>query len=245
MIDFFKAPMPIEPAPVESRTGLIRHGGLALAAAAIVLAPFAARTYAQDEMGFDRPLLLAEANDAQRAVLESADRHILVVRHAFKTSPDCNAIDCQLSADGEAQVAVLAGLLGETPVDAAYSSAACRAADTAAAGGLWVTMHRAADTYALACGGGTVDRTRDQAMTEARDGLARWTIVGEHSNTTCLWVAAFAGDDASIEAGCVEGRLDHDAYGDVFWLHRVAGEWAVIVLPRAFDIDITVDDSAH
>ena len=244
MPHLFKTPMPIEAIPPQSRAGLMRHSGIALAAAVVLLSPMVPFAYGQGAE-FERPFLLAEADEADRAALENADRHILVVRHALKTSPDCNAIDCQLSADGEAQVAALSGLLGETPVDAAYASAACRAANTAEAGGAWVAMHRAADTYAIACGGGTVERTRDEAITEAREGLARWTIVGEHSNTTCLWVAAFVGEDGVAETDCEDGSLDHDAYGDVFWLHRTSGSWSLTVLDDAFALDSTMDNDAH
>ena len=188
-MNFFNTPHAMDPAPTESRAQIMRHSGLAVLAAILLLAPLAPFAYAQSQAAFDRPALLAEADDVLRADLERADRHILIVRHAYKVSPDCNAIDCALSETGEAQVAALAALIGEPPVDAAYSSAACRAAETAEAGGLWVTMHRAADTYALACGGGTVD-----------------------------------------------------AYGDVFWLYRLDGQWLATVLDDAFLIE---DASAH
>lgn len=236
-LKLFASPRLIEPAPAQTRRFLTRHSGLALAAAAILLAPLAPYAYGQAAQAFDRPVLLAAAPETARSALEQADRHILVVRHARKADESCNAIDCPLGEPGEAMVAELAALIGEPPVDAALASAACRTVATAEAGGVWVTMHRAADTYALACGGGTVDQTRTAAMTEARESLARWTLVGEHSNTACLWVAAFAGDQAADSAGCVDGALEHDAYGDVFWLHRVAGDWQVALLPRVFDVD--------
>lgn len=233
----FESPLEMDPEPATARASLLRHSGLALLASALVLSPLVPYAYGQTAAGFDRPGLLAAAPEDSRAVLESADRHILVVRHARKADESCNAIDCPLGEPGEAMVNALGALIGEPPVDAALASAACRTVETAEAGGSWVTMHRAADSYALACGGGTVDRTRTEAMSEARDSHARWTLVGEHSNTTCLWVAAFAGDAAAEDAGCVEGALPSTAYGDVFWLYRTAGEWQVALLPRVFDVD--------
>lgn len=242
LLTLFAKPQPVEPAPAQTRRVLLRHSALAVAAAAILLAPLAPYAYGQAAQGFDRPALLAAAPETARAALEQADRHILVVRHARKGDESCNAIDCPLSETGEAMVAELASLIGEPPVDSALASAACRAVATAEAGGTWVTMHRAADTYGLACGGGTVDQTRSEAMTDARGSLARWTLVGEHSNTACLWVSAFAGDEAADRAGCVDGALESDAYGDVFWLYRVAGDWQVALLPGVFDVDAVVTE---
>ena len=84
---------------------------------------------------FDRPALLALADPALQPALEAADQHVLVVRHARKTSPDCNGMSCPLSAQGEAMVVRLTELIGAPPVDRAYASAACRTRLTAAAGG--------------------------------------------------------------------------------------------------------------
>lgn len=188
--------------------------------------------------GFDRPALLALADAADRDALRAADRHILVVRHARKIAPDCNGMECPLSDRGEAMVARLSELLGDTPVDRAYASAACRTRLTAAAGHADIVAHRAVDDYPADCTPGeTVDRLRSAAFAEARDGAARWSLAGEHSNTTCLWLAEFAGPQAAEEAGCDEGRLAHDAYGDVFWLYRGESGWDLTVLPGAFEVD--------
>lgn len=186
---------------------------------------------------FDRPTLLGLADAADREALLAAGRHILVVRHARKIAPDCNGMDCPLSERGEAMVARLSVLLGEIPVDRAYASAACRTRLTAAAGHASVTAHRAGDDYPADCTPGeTVDRLRAAAFAEARDGDARWTLVGEHSNTTCLWLAEFAGAEAAQTAGCEDGRLPHGAYGDVFWLYRADDGWGLTVLPGAFEV---------
>jgi|GEM_PF-1892862 len=187
---------------------------------------------------FDRPALLALADAADRDALRAADRHILVVRHARKIAPDCNGMECPLSDRGEAMVARLSALLGETPVDRAYASAACRTRLTAAAGHADIVAHRAGDDYPADCTPGeTVDRLRSTAFAEARAEDARWTLVGEHSNTSCLWLGEFAGTEAAQDAGCEDGRLPHDAYGDVFWLHRGADGWDLTVLPGAFEVD--------
>ena len=187
---------------------------------------------------FDRPALLDLADAADREALQAAGQHILVVRHARKIAPDCNGMDCPLSERGEAMVARLSALLGKVPVDRAYASAACRTRLTAGAGHAAVTAHRAVDDYPADCTpGATVDRLRATAFAEARAGEARWTLVGEHSNTTCLWLAEFAGEAAAQDAGCEDGRLPHDAYGDVFWLYRHDDGWDLTVLPGAFEVD--------
>ena len=208
--------------------------------AVLVMLPFGALAMTQeaDDGLFDRPFLLGGAPDDLHDEIESADRHILVVRHARKESEDCNAIECPLGEPGQAMVATLAELIGDEPVDAAYASAACRTAATAEAGGAWVMMHRAGDNYPLACGGGTVDRTRAEAINDARESLNRWTLVAEHSNTVCLWVASFAGRDAALEAGCSEeGSVGSEAYGDIYWLYRVNGQWHAVTLPGVFDAE--------
>lgn len=206
--------------------------------AVLVMLPFGALAMTQETDGlFDRPYLLGGAPDDLHEEIEAADRHILVVRHARKESEDCNAIECPLGQTGLVMVVTLSELLGDEPVDAAYSSAACRTSQTAEAGGAWVMMHRAADNYPLACGGGTVDRTRAEAINDARESLNRWTLVAEHSNTVCLWVASFAGETAATEAGCsAEGSVGSEAYGDIYWLYRVDGQWHAVTLPGVFDV---------
>ena len=205
----------------------------------LVFLTLAAAGSADAEAGdFDRPALLALAGEADRDALRAADRHILVVRHARKIAPDCNGMECPLSARGEAMVARLSALLGETPVERAYASAACRTRLTAAAGHAGILAHRAGDDYPADCTPGeTVDRLRSTAFAEARADEARWTLVGEHSNTSCLWLSEFAGPEAADHAGCENGRLPHDAYGDVFWLYRTGGNWSLAVLPGAFEVD--------
>jgi hypothetical protein len=197
----------------------------------------AACTAEAPEVEFDRagllPFLAADQQDAVRA----ADRHILVVRHARKIAPDCNALDCPLSPRGESMVTRLSEVVGETPVDAAYSSAACRTLLTAQAGHLPVVVHQAADGYETGCTEGeTVSRQRSEAFAEALDADNRWTIVAEHSNTSCSWVSQFAGEDAAGSAGCIDGRLPHDAYGQIYWLYRTNNAWNVAVLADAFEV---------
>ncbi|MEN0653457.1 MULTISPECIES: hypothetical protein [Hyphobacterium] len=237
MPHLFTPPVRDEAAPPLFNT---RRIALAFAGlAALVMSPFAALAMTQtQEMMFDRPLLLAQAPEDRVSDLLSADRHILVVRHARKQSEDCNAIECPLGEPGQAMVAVLSTLIGDRPVDAAYASAACRTAATAEAGGAWVMMHRAGDDYPLACGGGTVDRTRAEAINDARESLNRWTLAAEHSNTVCLWVTSFAGEVAASEAGCsAEGSVGSEAYGDIYWLYRVGGQWHAVTLPGVFDAE--------
>lgn len=211
--------------------------GLAVAA----MLPFIPFAHAQttDDL-FDRPFLLGGAPDELHDEIARADRHILVVRHARKEAEDCNAIECPLGEPGQAMVAGLAELIGDEPVDAAYSSAACRTAQTAEAGGAWVMMHRAGDNYPLACGGGTVDRLRGEAINDARESLNRWTLVAEHSNTVCHWVTSFAGAEAATEAGCNdEGSVGSEAYGDIYWLYRLNGQWHAVTLPGVFNVEVS------
>jgi len=187
---------------------------------------------------FDRPALLELAPADVQADIAASGRHILVVRHAYKISPDCNGMECPLSEAGEAMVTRLSGLLGETPVDRAYASAACRTRLTAAAGHAEVVAHQAVDGYAADCTpGATIERQRSAAFAEARDGDARWTLAGEHSNTSCLWLAEFAGVAAAETAGCEEGRLPETAYGDIYWLYQSGGDWQLTVLPGAFSVE--------
>lgn len=189
-------------------------------------------------LAFDRPGLLNLADDGVQHELLTADRHILVVRHARKVSPDCNALDCQLSPQGEAMVANLSVLLGDTPVDRAYASAACRTVLTADAGGADVVPHQALDGYETGCEAGeTISRQRGDAFLDAVESEARWSIVGEHSNTVCLWMAEFAGPEAAETAGCSEGRVASDAYGHVYWLYRLGDSWGLTVLESAFEAD--------
>lgn len=186
---------------------------------------------------FDRPDLLAQADPDTTAALASADRHILVVRHARKISEDCNALDCPLSPRGEAMVDALSGVLGEEPVGSAFASAACRTSLTAAAGGITPVGHQALDGYTTGCTPGeTVERTRAAAFEEARTSDVRWTLVGEHSNTVCMWMAEFAGAEAAGEAGCSDGRVPSSAYGNVYWLYRAEGTWHLTTLPGAFEV---------
>ena len=86
------------------------------------------------------------------------------------------------------------------------------------------------------CGGGVAERTRRDALAEVAGSDARWTLIAEHSNTTCGWLAAIAG--AGILAGtpCESGRLASSDYGDIFWLHGRDGSWELTVLRGAFDV---------
>lgn len=186
---------------------------------------------------FDRPGLLALLPDGLSDPVGHADRHILIVRHARKISDDCNALDCPLSPEGETMVASLASLIGAPPVDAAYSSAACRTLRTAEAGGLAVVVHQAADGLESGCTPeDLVERSRADAFAEAASSDLRWTLVAEHSNTSCQWIVEFAGEAAAGQAGCTDGRLPDDAYGAIYWLYRDQGDWHVTVLPGAFDL---------
>jgi hypothetical protein len=187
---------------------------------------------------FDRPALLELAPAGMADDIRTADRHILVVRHARKVSPDCNALACPLSAQGEAMVARLDGLLGLPDMDQARSSAACRTLRTAEAGGGSVIVHQTADGLESGCSADDlVTRSRADAFAEAAASQARWTLVAEHSNTTCLWLSQFAGLAASEAVGCSDGRLVDAAYGDIFWLYRLDGVWQLTALPAAFEVD--------
>ena len=187
--------------------------------------------------GFDRPALLELAPADLVADLRRADRHILVVRHARKISPECNALDCPLSAQGDAMVTRLSELVGTPEIDQAFSSAACRTLRTAEAGGHAVIVHQAGDGLETGCAADeVVTRSRAEAFADAEASDAVWTLVAEHSNTSCLWLAQFAGLPASEMAGCSEGRLAGTAYGDIFWLYSVDGAWQLTVLPGVFEV---------
>ena len=186
---------------------------------------------------FDRPGLMALANEDVQSDLRAADRHILVVRHARKISEDCNALNCPLSPLGDSMAAKLATVIGQPAVDAAYSSAACRTLLTAQAGGLDPVLHQAADGYEVGCiEGDVITRARSEAFEEATNSDNRWTIVGEHSNTSCLWISQFVGEEDVASAGCVEGRLPSSAYGHVYWLYRTDNQWNLTVLSGAFEV---------
>lgn len=191
-----------------------------------------------DRVPFDRPGLLERAAEGQQHELRAADRHILVVRHARKVAPDCNALDCGLSERGTAMVARLAETVGPEPFGAAFASSACRTMLTAAAGGVEVVAHQPVDGMGEGCSPGEpITRTRAEAFQEAYDSEARWTIAGEHSNTSCLWLAEFAGAEAATASGCSDGRLSSDAYGHIYWLYRLEGVWRLTVLEGAFEVE--------
>ncbi|SDM16761.1 histidine phosphatase family protein [Maricaulis salignorans] len=204
----------------------------------VLLSILAACAGPETMAGFDRPGLLERAPADRSADLQRAERHILVVRHARKISSDCNALDCPLSPQGEAMVARLAELIGTPAVDQAYASAACRTLRTAEAGGQAVIVHQAGDGMEAGCAAqDVITRNRATAFADAAASDARWTLVGEHSNTSCLWLAQFAGPEASQAVGCSDGRLADHAYGDIFWLYQLDGGWQVTVLPSAFEVD--------
>lgn len=210
------------------RTGLIAVTTIALGFV------FSATALASD--AFDRPALLRAASAAVRADIASADRHILVVRHARKADESCNALDCPLGESGLAMVERLDILLGEPDFDAVFSSSACRTYQTALPAGD-VVQHAAAPSAAEMCGGGIADRTRAEALNAAVSSDVRWTFVAEHSNTSCGWVAGIAGPDTLEGTLCAGGQLESGDYGDIFWLYRTAGSWRLEVLEAAFDID--------
>lgn len=210
------------------RTGLIAVTTIALGFV------FSATALASDE--FDRPALLRAASAAVRADIASADRHILVVRHARKADESCNALDCPLGESGLAMVERLDILLGEPDFDAVFSSSACRTYQTALPAGD-VVQHAAAPSAAEMCGGGIADRTRAEALNAAVSSDVRWMFVAEHSNTSCGWVAGIAGPDTLEGTLCAGGRLESGDYGDIFWLYRTDGSWRLEVLEAAFDTD--------
>ncbi|GJL96891.1 MAG: hypothetical protein DHS20C06_07080 [Hyphobacterium sp.] len=206
----------------------------AIAIATIALG-FVVTAAAMAQSTFDRADLLSVADAAVRENLISADRHVLIVRHARKADEDCNALDCPLGENGLAMVARLDALLGQPDFDAVYSSGACRTFETASAAGTAV-QHAAVARAPQMCGGGIAERSRDDAISDARDGDARWTIVAEHSNTSCGWVEAIAGADALTDTLCESGQLTSADYGDIFWLYRLDGEWRVTELQEAFEV---------
>lgn len=185
--------------------------------------------------GFARSTLLDLARPEVQAGLVSADRHVLIVRHARKVSEDCNALDCPLGEAGEEMVSRLDTLLGSADFDTVLSSSACRTYETARAAGD-VLQHAAAPTATALCGGGEAERSRADALNGVLSSDARWTFVAEHSNTTCGWVAAIAGQESLAGTPCESGRLNSADYGDVFWLHQVDGSWRLTVLEDAFDV---------
>jgi phosphohistidine phosphatase SixA len=184
---------------------------------------------------FDRSELLQAAQEDELDALRQADRHILVVRHARKIDEACNGLECELSARGNAMVDRLGVLLGPRPMDAVLASSACRTVLTARAGHADVVQHQPAPGLDQACGSDEpVTRSRAIAMLETEESRARWTLVVEHSNTVCTWIAAFAPDARSA---CEEGSLPSSAYGDIFWLHRLDGDWHLVTLDDAFDVE--------
>ncbi|MEE2526736.1 histidine phosphatase family protein [Hyphobacterium sp. HN65] len=185
--------------------------------------------------GFDRMSLLELAGADEQAAIRAADRHILLVRHARKVYEECNALDCPLGEAGIAMVERLDALLGEPDFDAVYSSGACRSVDTVIIAGD-VVQHAAAARAPGMCGGGEAERTREDAIAEAAASDARWTIVAEHSNTTCTWLAAIAGEATLAGTPCESGRLASSDYGDIFWLYHTGESWDLAVLRGVFDV---------
>ncbi|WP_421784755.1 histidine phosphatase family protein [Hyphobacterium sp.] len=211
---------------------LMRTAAFALATIAIGLIASAS---AAAQAAFDRPALLALSNADLAEAITMADRHVLIVRHARKVSEDCNALDCPLGDDGEAMVARLDALLGTPDFDAVYSSSACRTYETALAAGP-VVQHAAAPSARGMCGGGVAERERADALQDAVASNARWTLIAEHSNTSCGWVAAIAGEAVLADTPCDGGQLASSDYGDIFWLYRQGEGWHLTVLERAFDV---------
>jgi len=207
----------------------------ALFAVATIALGFVFSASAMADNEFDRVGLLEAAGDEARTDIMAADRHILIVRHARKAEESCNALDCPLGENGLAMVARLDVLLGEPDFDAIYSSGACRTYETALPAGA-VIQHAAAARAPAMCGGGIAERMRDDAIAEAVASDARWTFVAEHSNTSCSWVAAVAGEDALAGTLCDSGQLTSADYGDIFWLYRVGEVWTLEVLEGAFEV---------
>lgn len=211
---------------------LLRTVGFAMATILIgVIMSVSARA----DDGFDRRGLLELADAADQAAILAADRHILLVRHARKVSEDCNALDCPLGEAGEAMVERLDAILGAPDFDAVFSSGACRTYETARVAGD-VVQHAAAESAPEMCGGGIAERSRSDALAEVSVSDARWTLIAEHSNTTCGWLAAIAGAEILGGTPCESGRLASSDYGDIFWLHETGGQWQLTVLRRAFDV---------
>ncbi|WP_421789455.1 histidine phosphatase family protein [Hyphobacterium sp.] len=217
------------------RTGHRTYWQTAAFAALTVLAGLLLSAPVLAQECFDRAELLSLTGDADRPRLIAADRHVLIVRHARKVSEDCNALDCPLGIAGQAMVTRLDTLLGPEDFDAVYSSSACRTYETALAAGP-VEQHAAAPSATALCGGGEADRSRADAQVDVSSSDARWTLVAEHSNTTCGWVGAIAGEDALAGTLCESGRLSSADYGDIFWLHRIDGVWQLTVLEGVFDV---------
>lgn len=204
-------------------------------AVATILAGVIMSVSARAQDGFDRMGLLELAHAEDQAAIRSADRHILLVRHARKISEDCNALDCPLGEAGVAMVERLDTLLGEPDFDAVYSSGACRSVNTVEIAGP-VIQHAAAERAPGMCGGGDAIRSREVAIAEAAASSARWTIVAEHSNTTCTWLAAIAGEAALAGTLCESGSLTSENYGDIFWLYGSDGHWQLTELRGVFDV---------
>jgi len=180
------------------------------------------------------PALLALAPEADRTALAAAEQHVVIVRHAHKTD-GCNALDCTLTDEGEAEVMRLTALLSGVMVDTVYASAACRTATTAGAAGVPVTVYRAVDRMDGGCDALELspgEFTRALAIGQVNTGADAWTLVADHSNFICAWAQSLAGQ---TPAPCGLEGVDDTSYGDVFWLSRSGGApWRMIVLENAF-----------
>jgi hypothetical protein len=222
--------------PARGRASVVQAQWRTAAVAIVTIAlGFVVMAAAMAQSNFDRAGLLSVADASVRENLITADRHILVVRHARKADEACNALDCPLGENGQAMVARLDTLIGQPDFDAVYSSGACRTFETASAAGT-VLQHAAAARAPQMCGGGIAERSRDDAIAEAVGGDGRWTFVAEHSNTSCGWVEAIAGADVLVGTLCESGQLTSADYGDIFWLYRLDGEWRVTELQEAFEV---------
>lgn len=182
--------------------------------------------------------LLALAPDDVRGALETAYRHVIVVRHAQR-DPECGDISCPLTPEGEAAVARL-GLLLEGPrFDAAYASAACRTAATAHAAGVRPVVYRVVDELTEGCAALDLepgDYTRTQAQTDVTASPVPWTLIADHSNFVCEWPAALGADLLDV---CLSGTIEETNYGDIFWLYQPAegAGWGIVHLVDAFATD--------
>jgi len=180
------------------------------------------------------PALLNLAPEADRAALIGADQHVVIVRHAHKTD-GCNALDCPLTDEGEAEVARLSALLSGVTINTVYASAACRTATTAGAVGVPVTVYRAANRLDGGCDALELspgEFTRTLAIGQVNTGADAWTLVADHSNHICSWAQSLAGQ---IPGPCGVEGVEDTSYGDIFWLSRSAGEaWRMTVLIDAF-----------